>query len=225
MSYEETHREWAAAGRFTFPIYDKPMKSFTAYRAGTILPDAVWSGARGIALRTGEGVAVVDHDTDAPGYDDKGIQWPETFKVRTKSGGYHLYYRLIGGETRNSQSKVGEKVDVRGTNGFVFIPPTRGYEIVDARPMTVVFADMFEGLAEQLNPDTGNRFAWPEEKVSSRRAPWMMSALGYIGATQSFMGWEDFLAAANSLNETWLAEPLAPHKVYELAAHRWRSGL
>lgn len=62
---------------------------------------------------------------------------PETFTVKTKSGGYHYYYR---GEGRNSASGAfGLGIDTRATGGYVVAPCVPGYtalnpeaEVVDA---------------------------------------------------------------------------------------------
>lgn len=50
---------------------------------------------------------------------------PTTLTSKTPSGGRHLFFRIPAGlEIRNSVSKVGPGIDVRGTGGQVVLPPT-----------------------------------------------------------------------------------------------------
>jgi hypothetical protein len=50
---------------------------------------------------------------------------PPTVAVRTGSGGYHLFYRAPPERTvRNSAGKLGPKLDVRSTGGYVVAPPS-----------------------------------------------------------------------------------------------------
>lgn len=49
-----------------------------------------------------------------------GYPWPATYTVRTPAGGKHLYFRAIPDrEIRNSASKVGPMIDIRGGGGYV----------------------------------------------------------------------------------------------------------
>jgi hypothetical protein len=49
-----------------------------------------------------------------------GQPWPTTMMVATPSDGWHLYYRAPARvEVRNSASKIGPLVDVRGVGGYV----------------------------------------------------------------------------------------------------------
>jgi Bifunctional DNA primase/polymerase, N-terminal len=48
---------------------------------------------------------------------------PRTFAVKTQSGGTHLYFSLPPHtEVRNSVSKIGQGLDVRGSHGYVVAP-------------------------------------------------------------------------------------------------------
>jgi hypothetical protein len=49
---------------------------------------------------------------------------PETFTVRTP-GGRHVYVEHPGGTVKNSTSKLGPDLDVRGDGGYVVLPPSR----------------------------------------------------------------------------------------------------
>lgn len=48
---------------------------------------------------------------------------PDTFSYRTGSGGYHFWF-WSEVAVKNSVSKIYEKVDVRGTGGYVIVPPS-----------------------------------------------------------------------------------------------------
>lgn len=49
---------------------------------------------------------------------------PNTFRYRTGSGGHHFWY-WSDNPIPNSASSIAEKVDIRGTNGYVVVPPSR----------------------------------------------------------------------------------------------------
>lgn len=78
-----------------------------------------------IGMPTGNGRVVIDIDSAKGGERDDA--WPETFTVRTRSGGLHLHY-WTSAKIRNSASRLAPHVDVRGEGGYVVIPPTPGYE-------------------------------------------------------------------------------------------------
>jgi putative DNA primase/helicase len=94
-------------------------------------------GKFGAGVATGDplGLWVLDIDAD-PTKGKKGIETisalierhgslPETLTGRTGSGGWHLFFRMPEGrEVRNSTSQVGEDLDVRGTVGYVVLPPS-----------------------------------------------------------------------------------------------------
>jgi len=69
---------------------------------------------------------------------------PETYTVRTPSGGQHLYFAAPGDrEIRNSASEVGPMIDVRGAGGYIVavgsVVGGRRYELVhDAAPLPVL---------------------------------------------------------------------------------------
>lgn len=46
---------------------------------------------------------------------------PPTLRIRTPSGGVHLYYR---GRAPSSARRLGPGVDVRGQGGYVLLPPS-----------------------------------------------------------------------------------------------------
>lgn len=59
---------------------------------------------------------------------------PETYTVKTPSGGLHLYYRLPPGvEVSNSARNLPAGIDVRGAGGYVLAPGS----IVDGKPYVI----------------------------------------------------------------------------------------
>ena len=101
-------------------------------------PDVVWQWwrrwpAANIGVRTGavSELVVIDIDPGHGGLDSiralhREHQLPEGLRVRTGSGGWHLYFAHPGGVVRNSASTtLGPGVDVRGDGGYVIAPPSR----------------------------------------------------------------------------------------------------
>jgi hypothetical protein len=99
-----------------------------------------WSGDRaryGVGILTGSAsgnIFVLDVDV-GPGKDGddslRALQLahddlPETAEVKTGGGGLHLYFRAPPGVAvvRNSASKLGPGLDIRGEGGFVVAPPS-----------------------------------------------------------------------------------------------------
>lgn len=99
--------------------------------------------------KSGKYLIVVDVDKQ----DHEIIQTlPKTFSYKTGSGGYH-YWFWSPVEIKNSVSQLAEKVDIRGTGGYVIIPPSKhasgsSYELLCEE--TQVIADLPEDLLANL---------------------------------------------------------------------------
>lgn len=86
-----------------------------------------------VGVRTGlvSGLVVIDIDPEHGGLDtmrslaaEHAI--PKGLRVRTGSGGWHIYFAHPGGQIRNSAgTALGPGVDVRGDGGYVIAPPSR----------------------------------------------------------------------------------------------------
>lgn len=89
--------------------------------------------AIGLATGAVSGLFVVDED-DGGAETITALALPETFTVRTQSGGRHFYFHRPEGERwQNSAKKLGPGVDTRGDGGYVLAPPSPGYVVeVDA---------------------------------------------------------------------------------------------
>jgi hypothetical protein len=118
-----------------------------------------WQKPANIGITCGpSGLVVIDCDTkreplpppwdSVPGITDgadvlavlfegHGEDWPDTYTVRTPSGGWHFYYQAAAHGIRNSARQVGPMVDVRGDGGFVVaagsVRPDGAYELVNDR--------------------------------------------------------------------------------------------
>jgi len=102
-----------------------------------------WDDNVGILTGHRSGIVVVDLDIknghDGLGSFEKlatGQVVPETFTVKTKSGGFHLYFVHGDADIRNSASKLGDGVDIRGEGGFVVAPGDgNGYTVIQDLPV------------------------------------------------------------------------------------------
>ena len=138
--------EWLAAemGLPVFPCdaQKRPMTQH-GFRDATRDPETIrrsFRNAAMIGIPTGEasGFFVLDLDCKNGA---QGLEWlaahearlPQTRRHRTRSGGVHLLFAMPPGRAiRNSASKVGPGVDVRGSGGYIIAPPSDGYDVVDA---------------------------------------------------------------------------------------------
>jgi len=90
--------------------------------------------ACGWGIPTGEKTAlVIDVDDPASWIDFVGgREVSATYEIRTPRGGRHLYFVPPDGfDIRNSQGLLADGVDVRANGGYVVVPPTDGYEVVN----------------------------------------------------------------------------------------------
>lgn len=97
-------------------------------RLWTSWPDALI----GIATGRISGVVVLDIDVrpDGSGFDSLdrlGISiLPGAPTAHTPSGGVHLFFEAPSLEVKNSASKIGPHLDVRGDGGYIIVPPGPG---------------------------------------------------------------------------------------------------
>lgn len=118
--------------------------------SASLSPDAIrrwwrrWPAAN-VGIRTGResGLVVIDIDPRHGGnealaslQDDHGPI--DGWRIKTGSGGSHLWFAHPGGTLRNSAGRLGDGLDVRGDGGYVVAPPSRHmsggtYRWADAR--------------------------------------------------------------------------------------------
>ena len=135
--------EYAAHGLPVFPCHPATKHPLTpqGFKNATTdqqTIDAWWQRAPTAmaGMPTGEpsGVIVLDIDVDT----EKGVDGykalaaleakhgplPPTRAVRTPRGGEHRYFMRPGQTVKNSASKLGVGIDIRGDGGYVIVPPS-----------------------------------------------------------------------------------------------------
>jgi hypothetical protein len=114
----------------------------------------------GIACGKRSGIIVLDVDAGHGGYEsltelfEKYGKFPDTPISQTGSGGEHIFFRHPGVEIRNSASKLGPGLDIRGDGGYVVAPPSihangKSYEWIIS-PEDVGLADMPAWMVDLL---------------------------------------------------------------------------
>ncbi|MGW3347770.1 bifunctional DNA primase/polymerase [Nonomuraea rubra] len=163
----------------------EPPRGFTRWEErATIQPDiirATWRKPYNVGVACGpSGLVVIDLDRPKPGHTpppelersgirdgadvfaalcaDHGQEPPlETFQVRTRRGGLHLYYSApVGMTLTNTQGALGWLIDTRAVGGYVVGPGSRvrasdgdgSYKVLHAPPV----APLPSWLAELLRP-------------------------------------------------------------------------
>lgn len=120
---------------------------------------------RNIGIATGKdsGIFVLDIDPDNEGLvtakalsDKYGSFFNSTTRIKTGSGGYHLYYTLPDFELKNSASKIGQGIDVRGEGGQVVAPPSVSAKGAYTLDNAVEVGPAPEWLLEKLRPKPVN---------------------------------------------------------------------
>ena len=106
-----------------------------------------------VAIATGNGLLIIDIDVKkgAKGLESLkkyGKNLPATAKVKTPSGGYHLYYS-VDGDFKN-RVNIYPGIDIRSNNGYVVAPPSRidgqYYEWVNNEPIAVADPEVYKFL-------------------------------------------------------------------------------
>lgn len=79
---------------------------------------------------------------------------PKTFSYKTGSGGFHFWFWSVA-PIKNSVSQLADKVDIRGTGGYVIIPPSKhisglNYELLcdPEQPIADLPLDIIETLSK-----------------------------------------------------------------------------
>lgn len=119
-----------------------PREAYGKIQAGRSVSDTSSVGRR---TGSSDGYFVVDIDrkngVDGLANLSEIGDLPPTYTVSTPSGGLHLYFKHPNFKVHNSQSKLCKGVDIRGHNGFVVAPGSRGanglfYEVVQDGPIS-----------------------------------------------------------------------------------------
>ncbi len=163
--------EAAQQGFAVFPVQGKrPLVAWRTDSSSDVrdVEAMDWSEATGIGVDCGKsGLVVVDiDDLDAVPELTEQLGWDPTEDTtlvsRTGRGGLHLFYRAGSIEVKNSASRVVQGVDIRGSGGFVVIPPSahesgRDYHWLtehDPAPIPERMVELFNYREERVIPDT-----------------------------------------------------------------------
>jgi Bifunctional DNA primase/polymerase, N-terminal len=151
----------AKAGLPVFPCTEEKRPTLAggfknASKDAAVVRD-LWQRGPGplIGVPTGEasGLFVIDLDTsrhpEATDWLDRNAQYlPETRQHRTKSGGFHLFFKHRAG-LRNSAGKLAPGVDTRGDGGYViWWPPCIGGSDHKFR----IAAELPQWIVDELTP-------------------------------------------------------------------------
>lgn len=133
---------------------------------------------------------------------------PTTRTVRTPRGGRHLYFKHPGWTVKNSTSKIGPGLDIRGDGGYVIAPPSRNgngqdYEIEVEVPIADLPGWLEKLVVEPVRQPTskpGQRFDDTPDRAK------IEDALRCVSADCSF---DDWLRVGMALNSWSPAEGCA----------------
>lgn len=149
--------EYNAHGYSVIPVSldsKKPtLRSWKEYQERSANDDEIglWFSKKiNIGIITGKisGITVVDIDTKEEGNITPLEAFPETYTVRTPSGGYHLYYQY-NSEIKQTANTFPQfpHVDIRNDGGYVVAPPSEfpngKYEIIKNMPFSVFPISLF----------------------------------------------------------------------------------
>lgn len=128
----------------------------------------------GLATGSESGFWVLDIDPGSGGFESMAAlvsehgKLPDTFVVRTGSGGFHYYFAMPPYELRNTQGRLGKGIDTRATGGQVVAPPSvsakGSYDVVQDRPLAQAPEWMLEALKRQETAQvTSEQLPKPED--------------------------------------------------------------
>ena len=136
-----TPLDLAARGFFLFPCDGKtPLVKWrrdsttdpaTVHNWMLRFPNCNWGvdcGKSGLAVLDVDSGKVAEAEANLRGLEQICGELPRTFKARTISGGYHLYYH---GQIKTTAGVIDKGLDTRGAGGYVVAPCSKGYSVVE----------------------------------------------------------------------------------------------
>ena len=137
MSNLEWALKYAEKGWHIFPCKtDKTPLTENGFKGATKDPEQIkrwWTehpdASIGLPCGPVNGVWVLDIDMpDGPrvlqSLQEKHGRLPDTLMQKTGGNGIQYFWQWNGMEIRNSSSKIGKNIDVRGNGGYVILPPS-----------------------------------------------------------------------------------------------------
>jgi hypothetical protein len=148
---------------------------------------------------------------------------PDTREHRSARGGRHIIYRDPDLTVRNSSSRLGPKLDTRGGNGYIVIPPSTfeggTYELTHDRPIALVPAFVGPAVSRASERAVAAKVVSLDSTSSVSRATTLLRgyvAYGHI-ATQGNGGDERTFAVAAEVQNLGLSED----KAFEIINSIW----
>lgn len=177
-----------------------------------------------VAIRTGEGLGIIDVDKKHDGDEQWSMlertygKFPDGPVAYTVNGGLHLY-ALTDGHLKSTASVLAAGVDTRGTGGYVIAPPSQGYrwegnydEQTPLPPMPAWVYRQANGVASlskiQASPA-------PDGYIAGSRNNALTQAAGTM-RRKGFTG-DEILPSLLAINDRRCRPPLDPAEVKQIA--------
>lgn len=121
--------EWTKEGLIKRDEKGKKIVTYAPKNHQKIIESRLVSPGYATAIGCGQrsNLFVIDFDTKDNPLMQQLQSFCPTYTVETEKG-FHLYYKYFDGSEQTILGKV-PNVDIKSTGGFVFAPPTKGYEI------------------------------------------------------------------------------------------------
>lgn len=183
-SLKESALDYAKSGLRVFPLQpnsksSQVLRSWKNEATTDLVTIKKWWNTNpnyNIGIATGEGVLVVDIDVkhEAKGLEsikEYGVGLPDTARVKTPSGGYHLYY-YIEGDFKN-RVNIYPGIDIRANNGYVVAPPSqidgRCYEWDNNDPVVQADGFVYGFLSGPVGPKSDTPLHMEDEIIQGQR--------------------------------------------------------
>ncbi|MFA6049671.1 MAG: bifunctional DNA primase/polymerase [Candidatus Paceibacterota bacterium] len=153
------------------------------------------------STQTGKYLIVVD--IDAPEHEMLSML-PPTFSYRTGSGGWHFWY-WSKYKFANSVSKLANKVDIRGNNGYVVVPPSKHISGQDyTLHLNIEIADIPSFIIERLCSSSNNQEASSANPITKKKKSILtpgITELAEIWTKASISDIRSWMASGNLIPE------------------------
>jgi hypothetical protein len=216
----------AEHGRPVFPCYPVRKTPLTAhgFKCASLDPETIrqrwrrWPTAL-IGMPTGAASDIVVTDLDMKHGKDgigaferirAGRSLPPHPLVGTVSGGRHLYFAAVPGRCVGcSIDRIARGIDVRGDGGYVIVPPSPGYAVLQRAPLH----PPPPWLLDLMDPPPAPRAAWRPPTASGDLDEAAERLVGFVasapeGERNSRLYWAARCAAENGIPERSAAAAL-----------------
>lgn len=142
-----------------------------------------------------------------------------TFFYRTGGGGYHFWY-WSSIPIKNSVSLIANKVDVRGTNGYIVVPPSKhvsggSYGFISPDALTTKIASIPEFLLQRIRDAAREKIKQPIVPVVSKTNKTKKTIAQVLANT----GWSG-LSVADIRRKMMQGQTKVPEGIRNVVMHR-----